>query len=607
MMQSVAMRMGPRGVARMATTRVCSKVNITTVALAPQRSVRLASSVSPFCQRPNALQSKRAFTKRRTVALSRLGGLRVNASKEETCYVTTPIYYVNDKPHIGHVYTSTLADVYSRYQRAIGRDTFFLTGTDEHGIKVEQSAERLGVPPQQLADENSAAFREAMLTFGLSFDDFIRTTDARHKEQVAAFVNQLLEKDMVYLGEFEGWYDEGQEEYVTEKNAEDQDYKSAISGKPLVRATEENYYFRLSAFQAKLEALYEEQPGFVRPAARKNEILNRIKDGLQDVPVSRTNFSWGIPMPTDEKHVIYVWIDALFNYLSAINMGTAEEDARRKYWPAGVHVMAKEIAWFHAVIWPAVLMALDLPLPKLIYAHGFWVRDGVKMSKSLGNFVDLECLAGYVDTYGLDGMRYYLLVQGPIGAIDANFSEQRLNELYTNDLVNTLGNCASRTTAMIKKYYKAAGVPSEVGAGGERVTFEGYDFPAATQAATAEVLAALEDFNLPAAAAAAIALVQQVDSFITATEPYKLAKDEAQAEQLGAILYQCIETVRIAGVLLEPIMPTKMADLSAALGTSEITGTLEERAAWGQMVPGSTVEKVALFPRVDAPVPVAAS
>jgi len=605
-MQSVAARVAPRGVVRMASSRVMAKANTAPNVVVP-KSVRLTASLSPFCQRPTTLYSKRAFTKRRTLALVRPGELQVTASKEETCYVTTPIYYVNDKPHIGHVYTSTLADVYARYQRAIGRDTFFLTGTDEHGIKVEQSAERLGVPPQQLADENSAAFREAMQTFGLSFDDFIRTTDTRHKDQVAAFVTQLLGKDMVYLGEFEGWYDEGQEEYVTEKNAQDQDYKSAISGKPLVRATEENYYFRLSAFQEKLEALYESNPTFVRPAARKNEILNRIKEGLQDVPVSRTNFTWGIPMPQDEKHVIYVWIDALFNYLSAINMGVAGGDARNKYWPAGVHVMAKEIAWFHAVIWPAVLMALDLPLPKMIYAHGFWVRDGVKMSKSLGNFVDLECLAGYVETYGLDGMRYYLLVQGPIGAIDANFSEQRLNELYTNDLVNTLGNCASRTTAMINKYYKGAGVPSEMGPDGERVTFEGYDFPALAAAATAEVLQSLEDFNLPAAATAAIKLVQQVDVFITATEPYKLAKDETQAVQLAAILYQCIEAVRIAGVLLEPIMPTKMDELAAALGTSDVEGTLEERAAWGQMVPGCNVQKVALFPRVEAPVAVGAS
>jgi len=566
----------------------------------PVKGARFAASVSSFFQRPSSLYSKRAFSVRRRPQRGAGASLRVTASKDEPCYVTTPIYYVNDKPHIGHIYTSTLADVYARYQRSIGRDTFFLTGTDEHGLKVEQSAAKNGVTPQELADENSAYFREAMQTFGLSFDDFIRTTDKRHKDQVLGFVEQLLAKDMVYLGEFEGWYDEGQEEYVTEKNAEEQDYKSVISGKPLVRAKEDNYYFRLSAFQSRLEALFEDTPDFIRPPARRNEIYNRIKDGLQDVPVSRTNFKWGIPMPSDEKHVIYVWIDALFNYLTAINMGVGG-DERHKYWPAGVHVMAKEIAWFHAVIWPAVLMALELPLPKMIYAHGFWVRDGVKMSKSLGNFVDLQCLSGLVELYGLDAIRYYLLVQGPNGAMDANFSEQRLNELYTTDLVNTLGNCASRTTSMIIKYYKDTGVPSEVGADGQRVVVEGYDFPALAQAATDEALECIEDFNLPGAALAAIKLVQQVDAFIGDTEPYKLAKDEAMAPRLAAILYQSMEAVRIAGVLLEAVMPTKSAELAAALGTSEMSGTLEERAAWGQMVPGSMVQKVALFPRVEVP------
>ena len=303
-------------------------------------------------------------------------------------------------PSRRHAYTSTVADVYARAARATGRPTFFLTGTDEHGLKVEQSAAARGVPPQQLADENSAAFRAVMTGLNISFDDFWRTTDVAHTRQVQALVSRLQASGAVYLGEFEGWYDAGQEEYYAEMKAKELDYKSPISGKPLVRAREENYYFRLSAFQGRLEAM-----------------LGRLKEGLSDVPISRTNFRWGIPMPGDERHVIYVWIDALLNYVTALGLGEAPGEARRearqRFWPATLHVMAKEIAWFHAVIWPAMLMALELPLPRAVYAHGFWIRDGVKMSKSLGNFVDLTAIKRYTDAYGLDAFRYFLIVDGP--------------------------------------------------------------------------------------------------------------------------------------------------------------------------------------------------
>jgi hypothetical protein len=313
-----------------------------------------------------------------------------------------------------------VADVFARAARAAGRDVFFLTGTDEHGLKVEQSAAARGVPPQQLADENSAAFRAVMTGLNISFDHFIRTTDAAHMRQVAALVARLQASGAVYLGTFEGWYDAGQEEYHSEMKAKDLDYKSPITGKPLVRATEENYYFRLSAYQEPLLALFEAQPDFVQPPARRNEMLGRLREGLTDVPISRTNFSWGIPMPGDERHVIYVWIDALLNYITALGLGEPAGEpvraAREHYWPASVHVMAKEIAWFHAVIWPAMLMALQLPLPARVYAHAFWIRDGMKMSKSLGNFVDLVAMQRYTDAYGLDAFRYFLILDGPLGA-----------------------------------------------------------------------------------------------------------------------------------------------------------------------------------------------
>ena len=532
----------------------------------------------------------------------------------EKCFVTTPIYYVNDRPHIGHVYTSTVADVYARFQRSRDRDVFFLTGTDEHGQKVEQSAETRGVSPQDLADENSASFRSVMESMDISFDGFIRTTDASHKAQVRRFVELLKEKDAVYLGKFEGWYDAGQEEYYTETKAKELDYKSPISGKDMVRSSEENYYFKLSAFQSQLEALHNDNPDFLSPPARRNEMLGRLAEGLNDVPISRTNFTWGVGMPGDEKHVIYVWIDALLNYITALGLAEEEgegspgegEAARRRlagelkeYWPASVHVMAKEISWFHAVIWPALLMALELPLPDRVHAHAFWIRDGKKMSKSLGNFVDLEVLSRYTEHYGLDGFRYFLMTEGPIGAQDANFASSRVQEVYSTDLVNTLGNSLSRTSAMVNKYYDGGLVPSEIGASGERVTFgEQWDWPAMTAAATEEYMGHMEALDLPKAAAAAVALVVKVDLFITETEPFRMAKDESKAEELGAVLYQCLETLRIACVMLESFLPNKMAEVGESLELG--SGSLEDRVKWGGLTSGSAVKKMAIFPRVEA-------
>ena len=517
----------------------------------------------------------------------------------EKCFVTTPIYYVNDRPHIGHVYTSTVADVYARFQRSSGKDVYFLTGTDEHGLKVEQSAERRGIPPQELADENSAAFREVMEAMGISFDGFIRTTDASHVAQVRKFVELLKERDMVYLGKFEGWYDEGQEEYYTETKAKELEYKSPISGKDMVRSSEENYYFRLSAFQEQLEKLHEENPEFLTPSARRNEMIERLKGGLNDVPISRTNFTWGVGMPDDEKHVIYVWIDALLNYVTALGLGEEEETSLRGYWPASVHVMAKEISWFHAVIWPALLMALEMPLPKRVHAHGFWIREGKKMSKSLGNFVDLDAISRYSEHYGLDGFRYYLLLEGPIAGQDANFASARVQEVYGTDLVNTLGNCLSRTTAMVNKYYDGGAVPSEIGADGERVTFgEEYDWPVLCAEAAEEATRAVNAMELPKAAQAAIALVVKVDLFITETEPFRMAKDETKREELGAVLYQCLETLRVACVMLEPFLPNKMAEVAESMDLGK--GTFAERVKWSGLKSGSMVKKMAVFPRVEA-------
>ena len=512
----------------------------------------------------------------------------------KTAYITTPIYYVNDKPHIGHAYTTTICDVWARSMRFQGRDVFFLTGTDEHGVKVEKSAKERGIEPQALADENAAEFQKVMGLFNLSNDDFIRTTEPRHEEQVRAFVKQLHEQGDIYLGEFEGWYDEGQEEYHTETKAKELDYKSPISQKPLVRATETNYYFRLSAYQERLEKFFAEHPDFVRPEARRNEILGRLREGLMDVPVTRTNFTWGIPFPGDEEHVIYVWIDALMNYATALGMADPELSARAKYWPAQYHVIGKEILWFHAVIWPALLMALELPQPECIYAHSFWISEGQKMSKSLGNFIDLEQLQSYMDTYGRDALRYYLAAQGPLGATDADFSRSQFHETYTTDLVNTIGNCASRTSAMIGKYCEGT-CPTDSGecAGG------GVDWAQFTEEQVRASLEAMHAFDLAGSIAAAMAIVRKVDAFINDTEPFKLAKKPEEAVKVGNILYRCAEAIRIASALLESVMPDRMHDLRVAWNLGEPSGNLHEECVWGRLKPGTTIEKVALFPRVD--------
>ena len=514
---------------------------------------------------------------------------------QPTAYITTPIYYVNDKPHIGHAYSTTLCDVWARAMRFLGCDTFFLTGTDEHGAKVEKSAIERGMTPQALADENAAEFQRVMQVFGLSNDDFIRTTQPRHETQVQALVKRLHEQGDIYLGEFEGWYDEGQEEYLTETQAREHEYKSPVSGVPLVKATEQNYYFKLSAFQDRLEKYFADNPDFVRPEARRNEVLGRMRDGLQDVPVTRTNFDWGIPFPGDDDHVIYVWIDALLNYATALGMSDPESSDRAKYWPAQYHVIGKEILWFHAVIWPALLMALELELPECVYAHSFWISEGQKMSKSLNNYIDLPTIEQYMDTYSRDGWRWYMANHGPLDAADSDFQAAKFHEVYNSDLVNTVGNCASRTLAMVGKYFDGA-IPQDDGR-----ELAGWDLQATCAESVAKWTNAIEAFDLDGACDAAMHILRSVDGFINGTEPFKIAKDESKRDELAAILYRCAESVRIASLLLWPVLPERIAQLWEAMGVdyNPNDGGLSEATAWGGLAPGTNVEKIALFPRVD--------
>jgi len=410
----------------------------------------------------------------------------------------------------------------------------------------------------------------------------------------------LLASGDVYLGTFEGWYDEGQEEYHTETSARDLEYISPISGKPLVRATEKNYYFKLSSYQERLEQLFETHPDFVLPNSRKNQVLGRLREGLQDVPISRTNFSWGIPMPDDSEHVIYVWIDALFNYITALGLGDTTSsvfERREKYWPATFHVIGKEILWFHSIVWPAVLTALELPLPRCIYAHSFWISEGRKMSKSLGNFIDLDAIESYVTQYGMDAWRYYLVTQGPLGASDADFVAEKFHDIYNAHLVNTVGNCTSRVTAMIGKYFDGV-VPSE-SQEGDRIVFEGFDWPEKCKAAVEEWVQGMDSFSLGAAFEVPMCLIRDIDLFINDTAPFKLAKEEENLSQVAAILYQCIESLRIASVLLTPLIPNKMKEFHEALGVNVEACVFEELTAWGGTEVGTTISKVAIFPRVD--------
>jgi methionyl-tRNA synthetase len=498
-------------------------------------------------------------------------------------YITTPIYYVNDRPHIGHVYTTTIADIFARYHRLAGDEVFFLTGTDEHAAKVVESAAQRKVTPQAWADQNAAAFQDTFQKLGISNDDFIRTSQPRHKEKVQQYVGELLKSGDVYLGEYEGWYDAGQEEYVPENKAKEWEYKSPISGKPLVRKKERNYFFRLSRYAEPLLKLMEDRPEFCQPDVRRNEVMNRIRDGLNDVPISRSGAGdWGIKVPGDDAHVIYVWIDALFNYLS-----TVDTPERRQFWPATVHLIAKDILWFHAVIWPAMLLALKRELPGQVYAHSFWIAEGQKMSKSLGNFVDLEKIDRYVADYGLDAFRYFLASNGPLGINDSDFAHAKFVEVYNADLANDLGNLVNRALSMVQRY-RAGVVPR----------FTGADLRADAEKMVATYRDRMRRLDLQGALAALWEFISRGNRYVEENAPWKLAKDPAQAGRLDAVLYNLAESARLISVLVAPVMPAISTQIRAQLGVGALSGKLCDEVVWGQLSSGTVTGKVApLFPK----------
>jgi methionyl-tRNA synthetase len=517
-------------------------------------------------------------------------------------YITTPIYYVNDRPHLGHVYTSVVADAAARLRRLRGEDAFLLSGTDEHAAKVVETARENGVRPQEWADRNAVIFRETAARFAVELDDFIRTSEPRHKAFAQQVLAELRAGADVYLGEYEGWYDHGEEEYVPEARAAELDFRSPVSGRPLVRRKEENWFFRLSAYQEVLLARLAEHPEAVLPAARRNEVIGRIRQGLHDVPISRTGGSdWGVPFPGAPGHQIYVWVEALLSYVTPV--ATPE---RRRYWPASVHLIAKDILWFHAVIWPALLLALHkvsgsdwLALPRTVYCHSWWISEGQKMSKSLGNFVDLEKLESYASDLGLDALRWFLVTQGPLGTVDRDFAQARLLEVYNADLANSVGNCLSRIVNMTQRFC-AGRLPRVAGESALRAEVE------------ALLLAAPDPDDVLGVGeiTKGIDLVRRIDAFIEATQPFKLAKQPGSEVRVAEILYACAEAFRLASLRLWPAMPGKMEEVWRRLGGAEAyaprlagrgRGELDAWSRWGGLPAGAELRPgEPLFPRREA-------
>jgi methionyl-tRNA synthetase len=480
-------------------------------------------------------------------------------------YITTPIYYPNAEPHLGHVYTTLCADAVARYHRLRGDDTFFLTGTDEHGIKMVKTAAALGVEPKDLVDRFVAVFQDVWKEFKVSNDDFIRTSSERHKNAVRKIVEKLVANDDIYLGSYQGWYDEGQEEFVTETEAKANEFKSSITGKPLTRYTEPTFFFRLKKYAPRVEQHIEQHAEFIQPESRRNEVLSKLRQGVEDLSISRATLKWGIPLPQAPGHVLYVWIDALSNYITALGYpdevqtpkGAGPSPGRTRsrfetYWPADVHLIGKEILWFHTVYWPAILFSLGLPLPRQVFAHGWWTSEGRKMGKSLGNFIDLDKLRAIVSTHSLDALRFYLLRAAPFGS-DLDWTDADFNKSYT-ELANVLGNLLNRTLNMIGKY-RDGKVPA-----GEPTEEIDRALAAQTVALPARLAEAYDKLELQQAALLPIELARAANGYIDATRPFSLAKDPASSARLDTVLRLSADATRAALTGLLPILPEKAAE-----------------------------------------------
>ncbi len=524
----------------------------------------------------------------------------------EKFYLTTPIYYVNARPHIGHTYTTVVADAIARRQRSQGVDTWFLTGTDEHGQKIERSARQANCTPREFADRVSAEFRGLWDRMGLTYDDFIRTTEPRHQKAVQNLFALLRDRGFIYKGSYTGQYCVFDELYVEASPGA----PCPDCGRPTETVSEENYFFKLSAFERRLLQYYDEHPEFIRPETRRNEVIAFVKSGLRDLSVSRTSFNWGIPVPGDEKHVVYVWLDALANYITALGWSSPDDTKYKEFWPADLHLVGKEIIRFHCVYWPAFLMAAGLPLPKSVHAHGWLLFEESKMSKSRGNIVRAETiLEGFgalkpelpkaeQDLFGADALRYFLLREIAFGN-DGSFSFDALVQRYNADLANGYGNLVSRTLSMIGRYFDGVvPYPASSGSVAQSHSF-GVEFPRAI----ASCGASFDALDFSRALETAWTMVAAVDGYLTASAPWKQIEgtsDEQQQALRADVLYTAAEAIRIITALVYPVIPDAAARVWTQLGLGDIRTADLKNLHWRGLQPGTKLGSLSpLFPRAD--------